>query len=380
MEFYTLNSLFQKDGVVDKFRSAIWTERFTVLGDTELIVDPTAENIAKLEEGKFLSLVGTDEVAVIDTALVEDGVLKVTGNMLPVIFNDRFLWLNDIFIDLFGSGPSTDYPDNAMTQLASIFADPSLLDPSDVLNTNIVGDMVDYGLTEYIKQRIPNLGVDYYFGGGDLVEILYERDSVLNTLLKWAEQFQIGFTVYLKNVDPVLNTYQIQFKAYRGRDLTRDQTTYPPVIFSSAMDTLTGVSRFRSIAGYKTVVYTWASDNSMNQYTYKPGTEAFVGFDRREHMMVVSDATLEGLGSIENVTAFLQKAGRDFLANNNYVKMLDGEIVPQSQFQFGVHYGLGDIVELDDESEITQKARITEYIRSQDETGERAYPTVSVIE
>ena len=58
--------------------------------------------------------------------------------------------------------------------------------------------------------------------------------------------------------------------------------------------------------------------------------------------------------------------------------MIDGEVVPQDEYTFGVDYFLGDKVELEDPHGTIQNAVITEYIRSSDARGEKAYPTVSV--
>jgi hypothetical protein len=66
--------------------------------------------------------------------------------------------------------------------------------------------------------------------------------------------------------------------------------------------------------------------------------------------------------------------------DNKFTKVVDGEIVPDIQFKYGVHYYLGDVVELQGNSGIVQNARVTEYIRTQDESGERAYPTVTVLD
>ena len=68
------------------------------------------------------------------------------------------------------------------------------------------------------------------------------------------------------------------------------------------------------------------------------------------------------------------------LIANSSVKALDGEIVPTNQFQYGVHYNLGDIIETQGNSGVVQASRVTEYIRAQDEAGERAYPTVTALD
>jgi hypothetical protein len=78
--------------------------------------------------------------------------------------------------------------------------------------------------------------------------------------------------------------------------------------------------------------------------------------------------------------AMLNQKAKDLLANNNYTKVVDGEVVPQSEFKYGTHYTLGDVIELDSGDGLVSKARITEFIRSQDNTGDKAYPTVSVID
>jgi hypothetical protein len=40
---------------------------------------------------------------------------------------------------------------------------------------------------------------------------------------------------------------------------------------------------------------------------------------------------------------------------------------------------LGDIIEVQGNSDIVSTARVTEYIHSQDAAGEKAYPTVTMI-
>ena len=76
----------------------------------------------------------------------------------------------------------------------------------------------------------------------------------------------------------------------------------------------------------------------------------------------------------------LNSRAYDELVKNKFIKSVDGEIVPESQFKCGVHYNLGDIIEVEGNTGVIQPARITEYIKSQDESGEKAYPTVSIIE
>ena len=84
-------------------------------------------------------------------------------------------------------------------------------------------------------------------------------------------------------------------------------------------------------------------------------------------------------GSPANLVSILNSRANDDLSNNHFIKAVDGEIVPDNQFKYGIHYNLGDIIEVEGNSGVVQTARITEYIRAQDNAGEKAYPTVSMI-
>src|SRR5213075_845211 len=115
---------------------------------------------------------------------------------------------------------------------------------------------------------------------------------------------------------------------------------------------------------------------------YAPGTDGTTtGFDRR---LIIDRATDISADQVDPVVpgvtlaSLLNQRAKDLLANNNFTKVVDGEVVPQSQYQYGTDYKLGDIVELKGHDNTVQKAQITEFIRSKDATGERAYPTVSV--
>lgn len=84
--------------------------------------------------------------------------------------------------------------------------------------------------------------------------------------------------------------------------------------------------------------------------------------------------------SSADLTTLLNQRAKDALANNNYVRLTDGKLVPQNAFVYGTDYNLGDVIELRGPSSSVQKARITEYVRSRDSKGETAYPTLSVID
>ena len=107
------------------------------------------------------------------------------------------------------------------------------------------------------------------------------------------------------------------------------------------------------------------------------GTQ-YTGFDLRA-LMILDEKITAGTAQPQ-IGEILNSRAKDQLSTNRKIMAVDGEIVPSNQFQYGVHYNLGDIIEVQGNSEIIQKSRVTEYIRAQDEAGERTYPTVAMLD
>ena len=146
------------------------------------------------------------------------------------------------------------------------------------------------------------------------------------------------------------------------------------------MESLSNVKELRSIAGYATAAYAWPSGATTSSHigkAYVSGTQTTVGLKRRTIMVDATDVNVSDYTTAELTTVMNRKA-KDALANNNYVRLMDGQLVPQNLFKYGTDYTLGDVIELRSGS-TKENARITEYIRAQDNTGFQAYPTLTVV-
>jgi sulfur carrier protein ThiS len=198
-----------------------------------------------------------------------------------------------------------------------------------------------------------------------------------------ATTFEVGMQIRLLSASDT--GFSLGFRSYRGLDRTSAQTQRPPVRFSPQMDSLTNIKELRSIAALKTAAYAFAPSAPSAMLSTPPGVSAlsgpqYMGFDLRALQVFADDITSDAVaGSTATLLALLNSRAQDGLNNNHYVKAVDGEIVPTSQFQYGIHYNLGDIIEVQGNSEVVQTSRVTEYIRAQDEAGEKAYPTVAML-
>jgi hypothetical protein len=360
MELYTLGRDYLKKDIIDGFYSVIW--------------------FSKIPIGSFLGLEGSDELMILESISIEGDKMKFSGiGILP--------WLNNRFVRT-----------SALHQDKYWYIDGSA--PGSVL-WDIVYNMCCVG-SPYLDGTIPiniadpeqlaivGLGLDDYDTSGDPVKVGVPFGPVYDAMREIATTYELGIQIKFDPTGP----YPLAFRSYKGIDRTSDQTTHQVVRFSPQMDSFTDIKELQSIAALKTLVYTFApglnpaegADPPEPELRTTPGVSAltgtqYTGFDLRAKMVFADDITTDQVGgSSEVLLDILNSRALDERTNNKFVKTVDGEIVPDNQFQYGIHYNLGDIIEVEGNTGTVQTARVTEYIRSQDSAGIKSYPTVSAIE
>jgi hypothetical protein len=370
MELYTLDRNFHKKDIIDGFSSVIWTERYSGDNEVELVVPPGSDTSKKLPIGSFLGLEGSDEIMILETLIPEQS--KLTGlSLLP--------WLNNRFVRT-----SAAHEDRYWY----ISGEP----PGQVL-WSIVFNMccegspyldgtINIGIADPQDLVIPGLGLIDYDTSGDNIAIGVPYGPLYNALKDIASTYQIGMQILLVEVTDT--SYSLGFRSYKGLDRSSSQSVNPAIRFSPQMDSLANIKELQSIAALKTRVYAFAPGNPDGLATI-PGVSSlsgpeYTGFDLRALMVFAEDITTDMVGgSTANLVNVLNSRAHDALTTNRYIATVDGEIVPENQFKYGVHYNLGDIIEVQGNSGVIQTARVTEYIRSQDSGGEKAYPSVTMI-
>lgn len=382
MDISVLNDNFLAQTVVDEYKSLVWTERYAAEGEVILQLPDTAESRLIIPEGSFLSIPPSHEIMIVETRSSKDGILTIKGTSLAGFLKHRILkrsWDNKYgFCAFAGTAP------DILNLIVKNFAAPGY---GGLMET---GSVVD--ATNGPWEMIPNLSVATPQvqdpSKFTVVNIPVQHGNVYDGLVAVATSFGLGFSMYPRNVTET--SYNLIFQAYDGRDLTSRQSLNPVVRFQSALDNLTNVEELRSIANFKTVAWSYApnvlSTSPYFGYWADDWSKDFrvAGFKRRT-LLVLADDIQPGdvdLTTTAGQNAFrtlLNQRAMDGLANNNYVRMLDGEIVPQSGYRYGIEYNLGDVIELSSPTGGASYARITEYIYSQDENGYSSYPTLSVI-
>lgn len=377
MEPYTLTRGFLKKDVVDQFKSIIWTERYYGDSEIELVLPLTNEMIQKVPIGSLVSLYESDEVMLIETMNIEKGDIKLKGISLLPWLNNRFIRTTPSHEDRYWylEGGTPGWTLWAIVYYMCCAGSPYLN------GTNPIG------VTNPQQLVIPGLGLRDYDKSGDILKVGVPFGPVYDALKDIATTFQIGMQITLDQATDT--SFFLGFRNYKGLDRTSAQSVNSVVRFSPQMDSFTDIKELQSIAALKTLVYAFAPglkpDEGQPDLRTVPGVSAltgtqYTGFDLRALQVFAEDITTDQVaGSAAKVVSLLNTRAYDELTTNHFVKSVDGEIVPDNQFKYGVHYNLGDIIEVEGNSGTVQTARVTEYIRAQDNAGERAYPTVSMI-
>jgi len=387
MDLYTMNENFLAEEVVDEFISAIWTERYSTCGEVQLVVPASATLIDRLTEGTYLGLRGSKEVMELKTQSIENGLMTVSGKTLLEFLDNRPFWAAN--------------PDDSSADVRIV--DKTVVGKVGQVLADAVEDMVintsslPFGYTaanlQWEDEEIEGLVIGDVDTSGDDERITIPIGPLYSSIYPIAEKYGIGMSLYLDSAD-IEAGFVLKFKTYTGEDRTSDQDVNPLIRLQPDLDSLSDVKELRSIQFYKNVVYVYYQGIITVHYEDPDNIP-----EDRDRRVLVTSAEGEPVGhkvsykygwnsqatytgyvvDAGDVTAFREQNARDALANNNYIKAIDGQTSPINEFKYGVDYGLGDVIELEGLSGNIAKARVTEYIRSQDKTGEREYPTISVV-
>lgn len=366
MELLTLNAQNQADKLIENWDSLIWTERYAPTGDFQLKAGDISKFMTLLPEGKKVTLRDSNIAMVVETHQIErkkntPASILITGRSYESILDRR------VAIQSVSSLTSANnWTVNVKT-------------PSDlahfIINYICVAGTVD------AKDIFPGADVqfitpaDYLTTSGPTKPFDVPRGNLLavvSDLLNTEAPLDVSTTpdtpeikpVGLRAVRPSAAGTAIGIEQYHGVD--RSTTVY----FDATRDLLDDGTYLFSKLGSANVGYGVGTGMSARMFE---GVTEPSGLERR---VILIDASQSGSTDPEvlrhNMAVSLSEA--------HETAMFDGSINQDlSPYTFGVDYGLGDIVQVQGDYGLYEKARVTEFIRSSDATGEKRYPTLTTI-
>lgn len=356
MELAILNPAFRRARLVENWNSLIWTERYSQNGDFEM----TSYNISEVMS--LLPLGGPSDpptlVALRESnvpMVVENHKLEKPKNSAPKIVTtgrsfetvlDRRVTLRAITSGVARAPWTVEATSAALaayTVAKNIVVDGVATSLDIIPEINLINGVTDSG----VAQKYPVEPKELY---GWILETL--------ALGKYG----------LKSSVPISpSDVKITIQTYKGTDRSTS------IVFDVTLDQFDQATYLLSKLGYKNTMIT-ATKNGME--SANTGT-AYSGLARRvDYQDVSSEVTLTPGADLTNLTI---NKGKVALADRLPTTLFSGEIAEKQAAKYGVDYFLGDTVKLAGEYGLTQSVRIAEFVRTEDATGTKAYPTFEAV-
>lgn len=356
MLVYVVNNVgLARMGVVDDYEYLIWNDKFCDCGDFELSIPYESRNATLFQIDRYITVDYSDRTMVIESIILNNSDGKyhiiVKGRSLESILERR------VFFEKY----EATMPLNSFLK--------------DILNkTFIAPDDEARKISNMYYSSSPVCDGDEYKVTAD-----FSGENVLTAVKTLTNMFDLGFSVILIN-----RSFRVSIEFPTDRTLGKSSK---PIIFSPNMDTLFNSNFIDTTDGKCNVAYCGGGENWANReyvtlhapYTTYFGT-GFTGLTRRE-MYISGEITKEECNG--NQTLYhdiLRSYGMNKFKEYYTTTAFEGEINNTVGYEYGTDYKIGDIVTVDDGMGNSAKARIVEYIISDNEEGLVKYPTFEIVE
>lgn len=349
-----MDTNFKMVSVLDVFISFIWTDRYYEYGDFELYTRVSTDILSKIQSEYYLLNKESEHLMIVENIEIEtdleDGhTVKITGRSLESILDRRIVW------------PSTIISGNIQDCIKKLLND-SIISPS-ISERKIDNFIFDTSNNSKITNTI-------------IEETEYNGDNLYEIISGLCSANDIGFKVVLNKSN------QFVFSLYVGEDRSYEQTKNPYVTFSPEFDNLINSNYVESIQDYKNVTLV-AGEKDDNDIPKTASTGNVSGLSRRELYTEATDINQKQEDDTtltdEEYKNLLIQRGNEALLEHKISVTFDGEFDATQMYTYNKDFFMGDIVQVANEYGIESKARIIEFIQSQDTNGYSMYPTFSIM-
>lgn len=389
MNLWILDQNFTQIGVIDDYKSLIWSKRYTELGDCEIYISANERTIGLLQEGNYIVRDDDDMICQIkaielDTNTEQGDFLIISGVDCRDILNQR------IIMDQVTCNGRVEEFIRRLINMNAI--NPSI--PYRTISNLILG--ADNGFTETME-------------GQAAFEQLFDKIKELCTTYNYGSKMTFNGADFI-------------FNLYKGVDRSIDQYTNEVVLFSPDFENLISSKYKIDLTNKKNAalvvgegenayerpkkhinltmsdldrfeLYVDANDVSATM-TYADLTTAYPNGQIVEENAIVYyvvggskiaildhiDHPTSGVLQGDYYTRLLEQKGKEALSEAVATTSFDGEVEPNYSYKYGEDYFLGDIVTVQNEYGISANARVTEVIESDDENGYSLIPTFVYVE
>lgn len=371
-----MDSSFHPVKMVEKYESLIWTERYSTAGDFVL----TTPNIEATLNLMPLDTTVTIRESTVPMVVEVHKLVKPTRGVPKLEVRGRSCetWLDrrsSLIVPL-----DSDY--TAETQpIAQSLAGDKASDVAYKAIRAVIGD-IDRGVLTALSPAVSALDAflradssnmvnlplpaDYVAATGTWTNFEIPRGNLYDVVLNLIAQNHHG----IKSVRPATpGDTQIDIEIYNGADLTET------VVFDAKFDQFDDATYLLSKLGSANIAYLFGPTVAERIRKSDDGvTPEVYGLDRRVIFVDQLGNTALNTPELRKNSALID------LYNANVTALFDGQVSYGVATGYNSKYFLGDIVKLSGEYGLSENVRITEFIRAEEPSGEKAYPTFEVVE
>lgn len=346
MDIYVYNPKLERVGLIDIYQSLIWTKRYYQAGDFELYVPTSSELLETLQKDNILVREDDDTIMIVEkieiTTDVETGnYIIVSGRSIESYLSRRIVRYQTNIDDTL---------ENGIRQLI----DENAINPKDTFRI------------------IPNLMLGEVQGFTDTLKMQITYDNLYDVIVSLCQSYGYGFKIFLENGNLVFNLY-------KGVNHSYSQDTNPYVVFSPEFDNLINSHYITDKQDYKNYAYVFGEgEGSSRSFRAVSKRAGYVPKNLELYELYVDAkdlSTNNGEISTQKYGEMLYTRGIEKLNESKITTAFEGEVNSNLSYQYKKDYNLGDIVQVTNEYGITTKARITEIIESESDSGTELVPT-----
>lgn len=338
IKVYDINLMRQ--GVIDVYRSLIWTRKYKEAGTVELHAALNSRNLKLLQTGNILTMTGSVESAIIEGIAADDysNEITATGHMLSSGLSRRGI--------------------------------KTVVNVSDTTYEDVMRLLVDISAIGNVNP-LPRLILGENCGLGDKVTLQVSYKDLYTYLTKLSACSNLGFRIRGDYKEK-----KFYFEVYEGKDHSQNQRGNKRVIFSEVYRNINKTTFTTNCQNYKTHAIVFGdgegTERTIMEATIDPN---LTGWERREVMVDARDIKRDDLTEEQYKAALVQR-GTEKLAEYGIVECLETVTLPNVNFQYKKDYDLGDIVTVNKKAwGIRMDKRITEIQEIYENGGLSIVPT-----
>lgn len=383
MQLFVLDKSFEVVSICDTFSSLIWTERYSGYGDFELYLPASMENINMFPRGFYLWL-------------IEPPVLDRNGQKIETRNDVMIIEKTELSMDI-EDGDQLVISGRSLEALLLRRVIPKKVryestDPREIIKTILEENVIN---PSEPSRRVPNFKIitndledsSQPLDTKDKRIYEFDGDYVYDAIKTICDDYDWGFSLDLKSDDHWKTSY-LAFSTVYGADRSYDQTDNPYMVFSPRFDNLISSDTIEDDTEFFNSAYVASTEETKDNRTRRlikhiANNTGRSGWDIRETFYTDSDVKLNDADNHprpdSDIYNELEKYGKDELKSQKSNDSFDAEIALLDSVQYHRDYDIGDIIQFDNTYGVNKTARITEYVRNEDDNGYREYPTFTPI-